>query len=87
MRDNLLKGQPFRLLPGEEKHPGYSYSREKKMRRNAHCHHTPTSSTQLLCIYANTYVKINKYIHHMLSNALKAVGIQENRRNPPLTPG
>ena len=38
-------------------------------------------------ICKHTYIKINKYIHHMLSNALKAVGIQESRRNPPPTPG
>lgn len=84
----MLKGQPFRLLPGKEKHPGYSYSREKKDEKERTLpSHTHVLYPVAVHICKHTYVKINKYVHHMLSNALKAVGIQESRRNPPLTPG
>lgn len=39
------------------------------------------SSTQLLCtICKHTYTKINNYVDHMLSNALKTVG----HKNPGL---
>lgn len=68
--------------PPEKESTQAAAAQGKKDEKECTLHHTHVVCPVAVHICKHTYIKINKFVHHVLSNAPKAVGIHENRENP-----